>query len=511
MQRISDLANGYQAAPSGYVEIFRRGTSQAATVYGDADGLETLTPPRYTLDQNGAVEAYVAEPVDLIVYDVNGDVVAGPTTEASWAGVTEYSGQSFTGTDPVTALTGAQKPVSLQTLLNRWYTSAGALDWYVQKDVAATPATWSLKSMGVVVGTAFISVKDPTYGAKGDGSTNDLTAIQNAINAAQTAGGGIVLVPPGNYNVSGALAISTAGVTVMGIGDPIIRSTVSNANVFTITAARTNIVNLGIEVAAAVGANSTGYAISIASADNCRIESVNVSRVYNTYKFARAVSVTSSSYTKVDGGYYFAVDAGIRFATATSSYNSVVNAEYVSGAVGVYIANQSFFVLSGVAYISGTIDVQGVSSTRVLVTACNLGTGGFNVDSGCSYWRESACSAPFGGFSSIVTTGGNMQFDSAPKLTDAGGTVASAAALGLAAAGAPLANVFHVTGTTNVTSITTTGLPSGYTVRLIFDGALTFTDGSNLKLAGNFVTTADDSISLVFDGTNFYETGRSVN
>lgn len=88
-----------------------------------------------------------------------------------------------------------------------------------------------------------------------------------------------------------------------------------------------------------------------------------------------------------------------------------------------------------------------------------------------------------------------------------GGTaVASAAALPL-----PTGNVFHVTGTTNVTSITSTNFQSGVVITLIFDGVLTFTDGSNLKLAGNFVTTADDTITLVFDGTNWYETSRSVN
>ena len=43
------------------------------------------------------------------------------------------------------------------------------------------------------------------------------------------------------------------------------------------------------------------------------------------------------------------------------------------------------------------------------------------------------------------------------------------------------------------------------------DGILTFTDGSNLKLNGNFVTTADDTITLVYDGTNWYEMCRSVN
>jgi hypothetical protein len=88
-----------------------------------------------------------------------------------------------------------------------------------------------------------------------------------------------------------------------------------------------------------------------------------------------------------------------------------------------------------------------------------------------------------------------------------GGTaVASAAALPV-----PTGRVFHVTGTTSVTSITSTNFQSGVCITLIFDDVLTFTDGSNLVLAGNFVTSANDTISLCYDGTNWFETSRAVN
>jgi Pectate lyase superfamily protein len=40
------------------------------------------------------------------------------------------------------------------------------------------------------------------YGAVGNGTTNDTAAIQAAIDAVSTAGGGTVLLPPGNYSVS---------------------------------------------------------------------------------------------------------------------------------------------------------------------------------------------------------------------------------------------------------------------------------------------------------------------
>lgn len=88
--------------------------------------------------------------------------------------------------------------------------------------------------------------------------------------------------------------------------------------------------------------------------------------------------------------------------------------------------------------------------------------------------------------------------------TNAGATVASAANVDLLSA-----NIPHISGTTTITSVTIQ--PAGRCVSLIFDDVLTFTDGSNLKLAGNFVTTADDTISLCSDGTNWYENARSVN
>lgn len=71
---------------------------------------------------------------------------------------------------------------------------------------------------------------------------------------------------------------------------------------------------------------------------------------------------------------------------------------------------------------------------------------------------------------------------------------------------------FHVTGTNTITGIPTTSLPIGMVIRIVFDSTATLTDGSNLKLAGNLVATANDSITLINDdGTNWVELARSVN
>ena len=68
---------------------------------------------------------------------------------------------------------------------------------------------------------------------------------------------------------------------------------------------------------------------------------------------------------------------------------------------------------------------------------------------------------------------------------------------------------FNITGTTTITSVTASRAER--VVILKFAGILTFTDGSNLKIAGDFVTTADDTITLVSDGTNWIEASRSIN
>ena len=85
-------------------------------------------------------------------------------------------------------------------------------------------------------------------------------------------------------------------------------------------------------------------------------------------------------------------------------------------------------------------------------------------------------------------------------------TVASIAALVIALG----QRVVTISGTTTITSLTATG-HNGAVVTLIFAGVLTFTDGGNLRLAGNFVTTADDTITLACDGVNWFEVSRSVN
>jgi len=106
-----------------------------------------------------------------------------------------------------------------------------------------------------------------------------------------------------------------------------------------------------------------------------------------------------------------------------------------------------------------------------------------------------------------VSTTTSVKTNKIDILTDKTNVVASAASIKLIHGH----TLFSVTGTTNITSIDTTDAFIGRMVTLVFSGVLTFTDGSNLSLAGNFVTSAGDTITLVYNGTTWSEVSRSVN
>ena len=57
-----------------------------------------------------------------------------------------------------------------------------------------------------------INVKD--YGAVGDGTTDDTTAIQSALDAVDTLGGGLVFFPTGSYIISSALLIKCSNIHI---------------------------------------------------------------------------------------------------------------------------------------------------------------------------------------------------------------------------------------------------------------------------------------------------------
>lgn len=81
----------------------------------------------------------------------------------------------------------------------------------------ANTAINSLDSRAGVLELARFNVKSPTYGATGNGSTDDATAIQAALTAAGAAGGGTVFLPAATYATTKCLNVPS-NVTLMGDG-----------------------------------------------------------------------------------------------------------------------------------------------------------------------------------------------------------------------------------------------------------------------------------------------------
>lgn len=213
MQLIAPLAAGIAGAADGTAEIYQRGTSTRATLYADFEG----TQPVASLDGDGdpilnaygRAVVYVNEVVRVVVKDADGATVVTFTQgEASTA--VEYIGTSFTGTEYGTATTGPSYPTTVQAILDLWLQSAGAIDFQVDGGAGAI-------NLSALAANAQLVHSVKAYGAVGDGTTNDLGAVQSAIAAADAAGGGVVFFPPGTYRVTNRIDVPY-GVSLVGLG-----------------------------------------------------------------------------------------------------------------------------------------------------------------------------------------------------------------------------------------------------------------------------------------------------
>lgn len=191
MKLLDEFVAGIRGAEGGTVEVYRRGTSTKAVLYQDLEAkLATLESP-ITLDAYGRAVFYVNEMVSVHVFtEAGAELLAYNVGEQ--ATDVEVISSKFTGTDYETAEEAVAKPTLLITVLEALQASIEGLT----SDVA------DVAGLGIVY-----NVKDPAYGAEGDGITNDYAAITAAIAAAVADGGGIVFFPAGTYYIETGLAV----------------------------------------------------------------------------------------------------------------------------------------------------------------------------------------------------------------------------------------------------------------------------------------------------------------
>jgi hypothetical protein len=172
------------------------------------------------------------------------------------------------------------------------------------------------------------------YGGDNTGAADSTTAIQNAMNAAATAGGGIVYLPAGSYKISSSLILNGwNNVTISGDGQAtFIKPTTGVA--FSITGGNANrISNLMIQFASTTtSANPVGNTIGIAHSTNFEISNVEI-----LYANGWALTITSdatgdSFYPVVDRFHSYYCNGGM-YCIGTASPD---------GMMGVFITNCKF-------------------------------------------------------------------------------------------------------------------------------------------------------------------------
>lgn len=217
MHLIGPLVSGVKGADNGHAELYRRGTGTRATYYADFEGKNSVsTGVDISLDSNGGAEVYVDELVNVKTVSSAGVVIREFVAGDSAGGV-EVISSAFTGTDydngsGITA-SGLSKPTTLKAITDLWSTKAGSPDWDVKIDSVATNIKTAL---GYGAGILYNVTSSP-YLALGDGLNDDTSAIQAAIDAASTAGGGIVWIPFGTYRLTTTLTLKN-GVSIIGAG-----------------------------------------------------------------------------------------------------------------------------------------------------------------------------------------------------------------------------------------------------------------------------------------------------
>lgn len=248
---ITPLVSGIAGAGSGTAEFYRRGTTTAVTVYSDPDALFPVGRT-VDLDENGGWTGddgsalYAAESVFVRVRSSLGLVVREFVMVVDDVSV-DVQSASFTGLLP-SGSQGAGGVVDERTVLDRWVSSGGALDWKIRRAGVNSDETLIQAFSNVAATNApFFNVR--SYGAVGDGIADDYQAFVDARTAAEAFGGGIIFAPAGTYLLSRAFSITSQRISLKGAGAAatIITSTLSAGVAITVNAGASTFSGISVE------------------------------------------------------------------------------------------------------------------------------------------------------------------------------------------------------------------------------------------------------------------------
>lgn len=269
----------------------------------------------------------------------------------------------------------------------------------------------------------WFNVKD--YGAVGDGSTDDTSAIDDAIAALNTATRGVLYFPAGTYKTTAALTTITASCTVMGDGMgaysettdtltpvSVIDSTSATAVCMTFTGQGATVRDIAFRNTS--GSASAGSAVSVSGSDyNQKVDfhRVLVAKFYDGLDIA-----TNSGSSVVDCAIWSPVHYGIKIRNTVvndAGGASVVGTQilHATGGPGSYTAGIRIESSGGNKVVSTNIlgATKGIdleptgNSVILLVSACSIesfSTAGLYADgTGHSYADVTITGCEFGQYS----------------------------------------------------------------------------------------------------------------
>jgi hypothetical protein len=154
---------------------------------------------------------------------------------------------------------------------------------------------------GVVLdeGGAVFNVKSAAYGATGNGTTDDTVALNAALSACNTAGGGTVYVPPGTYLISAPLVVFSNMLLLSAKGAVFSEAAGSNCNMIQNHAATANrsVSDAAITTGTAI---LTSSAANFTSADVGQTVVVTNANLSGQVLAANIVSITNSTTVVLD-------------------------------------------------------------------------------------------------------------------------------------------------------------------------------------------------------------------
>jgi hypothetical protein len=204
---------------------------------------------------------------------------------------------------------------------------------------------------------------------------------------------------------------------------------------------------------------------------------------------------------------------GVELSGCKALTNNAIGLHITGGSVGIQVNGGRYdgngkeagsARREGVVIATGTkVQMTGVVMTDSQVSKTQLY--GLRVQATCDVLQMSNCDMDGNATYPYAFDATPVNFSESNNYTAESATVASDNIVYLPNFG----RVFVISGTTNIDALGNQWRDRQVT--LVFQGVLTFADTGSLVLAGNFTTTANDTITLISNGSSWYEVARSVN